>query len=68
MAILAGIPPSQIVFHTLTCYLDTPLSELQYAFCADCLDTNLVYQEDLADMSLLQKKTQVPDKLGELWL
>ena len=50
MAILAGIPPSQIIFKTLA------------IFCPRCLDTGIVSQEDLADLSLLQKKTQVPDK------
>ena len=61
MAILAGIPPSQIIFHTLACFPDTSYSELQAIFCADCLESGVICQEDLADLSLLQKKTQVPD-------
>ena len=67
-ALLAGIPPDQIVFHTLACYPDTPVSELGTIICPDCLENGVVCQEDLNDLSLLQKKTQVPDKLGELWL
>merc|ERR1719264_2073355 len=62
MAILAGIPPSQIIFHTLACFPDASSSELEAVFCADCLGTYVVCQEDLADLSLLQKKIQVPDK------
>ena len=33
-AILAGIPPRQIVFHTLACFPDTSSLELQTATCA----------------------------------
>ena len=62
MAILAGIPPSQIIFHTLACFPDDSSSQLQAVFCADCLKSRVVCHEDLADLSLLQKKTQVPDK------
>ena len=36
--------------------------ELWTNICTDCLDANLVCQVDLADLPLLQKKTQVPDK------
>ena len=39
MAILAGIPPSQIVFHTLACFPDASSSELQAIFCSDCLES-----------------------------
>merc|ERR1712173_215003 len=62
MAILAGVPPSKIIFHTLACFPDASSSELQVVFCADCLESGVICQEDLADLSLLQKKTQVPDK------
>ena len=62
MAILAGIPPSQIIFHTLACFPDASSSVLQPVFCLVCLETGIVCQEDLADLSLLQKKIQVPDK------
>ena len=62
MAILAGLPPSQIIFKTLACFPEASSLELQTNFCSSCLDTGIVSQEDLADLSLLQKKTQVPDK------
>ena len=62
MAILAGIPPSQIVFRTLTCFPDTSSSELKDIICEDCMGMDVICKEDLADLSLLQKKTQVPDK------
>ena len=61
-AILAGIPPSQVIYHTLACYPDSSFTELQEVFCEGCLQTDVICQEDLADLSLLQKKTQVPDK------
>ena len=62
MAILAGIPPSHIIFTTLACFPDASSSELQALFCTDCLESGVICQEDLDDFSLLQKKTQVPDK------
>ena len=62
MAILAGIPPSQIIFKTLACFPEASSFELQAIFCCSCLETGIVSQEDLADLSLLQKKTQVPKK------
>ena len=62
MAILAGVPPDQIVFHTLACYPDASITELGTIFCTDCLENGVVCQEDLYDLLLLQKKTQVPDK------
>jgi len=62
MAILAGIPPSQIIVKTLASFPDASSSELQAIFCDDCLESGVVCHEDLADRSLLQKKTQVPDK------
>merc|ERR1719341_378747 len=61
-ALLAGIPPDQIVFHTLACYPDSSKSELVTIICRDCLESGVVCQEDLNDLSLLQKKCQVPDK------
>ena len=63
MAILAGIPPNQIIFHTLACFPDASFSELQTIICSNCLETGIVCQEDLADLSLLQKKTQVPGEV-----
>ena len=63
MAILAGIPPSQIVFHTFACFPDASSAELQAFLCRDCLENNVVCKEDLADLCLLQKKTQVPNEL-----
>lgn len=61
-ALLAGIPPDQIIFHTLACYPDTSKLELETIMCADCLEIGVVCREDLNNLSLLQKKTQVPDK------
>ena len=54
-AVLTGISPDQIVFYTLACYPDSSKSELETIFCADCLEIGVVCQEDLNDMSLLQK-------------
>ena len=62
MALLAGTPPDQIVFHTLACYPDSSIAELQTIFCDVCLEQGVICQEDLNDLSLLQKKTKVPDK------
>ena len=62
MAILAGIPLSLIIVHTLACFPDSSLSQLQTIFCANCLETSIISQEDVADLSLLQKKIQVPAK------
>ena len=63
IALLAGTPPDQIVFHTIACFPDSSIAKLQTIFCADCLEQGVICQEDLNNMSLLQKKTQVPDKL-----
>ena len=60
MAILTGIPPSHIIFHTLACFPDSLPSELQAVFCAECCEANVVTKADCADLFLLQKKTQVP--------
>ena len=62
LAILAGYPPKEIFFHTLACFPDASSSDLEITFCSSCLDTGIVSQEDLADLRLLQKKTQVPEK------
>ena len=62
MAILAGISPCQIRFHTLACFPDNLLCDLQTIICANYLKTSIVTQDDLADLILLQKKTQVSDK------
>jgi len=64
--LLAGIPLDQIVFHTLACYPDASKSDLETITCADCLGNRVVCQEDLVDLSLLQKKSQVVDK-QEAW-
>ena len=61
-AILAGIPPDHIIFHTQAYFPDASYSGLQTIFCNDCLESNVICHEDLADLSLLQKKTQVPSK------
>ena len=62
MALLAGTPPDKIVFHTLACYPDSSIAELKVIFCDNCVEQGVICQEILKDMSLLQKKTQVPDK------
>ena len=62
MDFLAGIPPNQIVIRTLACFPEVPSSELQTIFCSSCLETVIVCQEDLSDLSLLQEKVQVLDK------
>merc|ERR1719341_1205833 len=61
-SVLAGVPSSEIRFHTVACFPDTPMSKLQTIICPSCLEKDIICQEDLEDMSLLQKKTQVPDK------
>ena len=38
MALLAGTPPDQIVFHTLACYPDSSIAELKTIFCDVCLE------------------------------
>ena len=63
-SILAGIPPSQIISNTFACFPDASASELETIFCSFCLENAIISQEDLADLSLLQKKTQVPNKPG----
>ena len=45
MAILAGIPPHQVKFHTLACFSDTPLAELEKIMCKGCLGNQLICQE-----------------------
>ena len=60
MAILAGIPPNQIVFHTFACFPDIPHSQLQHLFCSSCLETGIICQNDLTDSYLLRKKIQMP--------
>ena len=62
IALLAGIPTAQIIFHTLACFPDSSVAELQTIFCYECLENGIVCQEDLDDMILLQKKTQVPER------
>ena len=63
MAILAGIPPSQIIFSTLACFPIASYAELHAVFCASWLKSGVVCLEDLADLSLLQKKTQAQTSL-----
>ena len=61
MAILAGIPPSQIVFQTFACFPDSSIFDLQSIICGSCLERGVVCQEDLENLTLLQRKLQVPD-------
>ena len=62
MDILAGLPPSQILFRSAACFPDSSSSELESLICSGCLEM-VICQEDLSDISRLQKKTMVPQKL-----
>ena len=62
MDFLADTPPNQIVIRTLACFPEVPSSDLQTIFCSSCLETVIVCQEDLSDLSLLQEKVQVLNK------
>ena len=62
MALRAGTPPDQIVFHTLACYPNSSMAELKTIFCEVCFEKGMICHEDLNDLALLQKTTQVPDK------
>ena len=61
-AILAGIPPSQIMISTLASFPDASFLELQSIFCSSCLETGIVSKDDLVDLSSLQKRAQMPAK------
>merc|ERR1712038_34695 len=61
--LLSGIPPSQIKFNMLAVFAGSLKAQLQSIFCDDCLQQGVICQEDLNDLSLLKKKTKVPDKL-----
>ena len=56
-----GWNTSQIILHTLACFPDVSSLELETIFTSSNVETGIVSQKDLADLSLLQKKTQVPD-------
>ena len=56
MTIWADIPPSQIIFNSLACFPGASSSEIWAIFCAGCLESGVICQENLADLSLLQKK------------
>ena len=58
LAPLAGIPTTEICLHTLACFPDTPRSSLKDIVCNDCLESSIIHQEDMEDLSHLQKKTQ----------
>ncbi len=67
MAILAGIPPDQVQFHTVACFPDTPLAELEKIMCKDCLENQVICQEDCPEdgdeiLSSLREKSKVPEK------
>merc|ERR1719507_1310559 len=61
-SVLAGVPSSEIRFHTVACFPDTSMSKLQTIICPSCLERDVICLDDIEDLSLLQKKTQVPDK------
>ena len=56
-ALLAGIPPSRVEFHTLACYPDSSLNQLE--FCSACLRESVVCQEDIGFLLNLRKKTRI---------
>merc|ERR1712130_220640 len=67
MAILAGISPDQVKFHTVACFPDTPLAELEKIMCKDCLENQVICQEDCPEdgddiLSSLREKSKVPEK------
>ena len=55
MDILAGTPPGQVIIRTLACFPDVSSSDLETIFCPSCLGTVRVCQEDLSDLSMLEK-------------
>ena len=63
-ALLVDKPPRQIHFHTFACYPDSSIDELRNIFCSNCLETGVIFKEELNDLCLLQKKIQVPEKVG----
>ena len=56
-ALLAGVPPSQVLFTALACFPDASSSELQTVICSSCLDSAVVCQDDLFDMDLLKGRS-----------
>jgi len=61
-SLMAGVPSSKIRIHTVACFPDTSKAKLQTIICSSCLERDVICLEDIEDLSLLQKKTQVPDK------
>ena len=58
-ALLAGIPPDKIMFHTLACYPDSSLNRLESIFCSVCLRESVVSQEDVGFLLHLRRKTKI---------
>merc|ERR1719341_3205888 len=58
-SVLAGVPSSEIRFHTVACFPDTSRSKLQTIVCSSCLEEDVICLEDINDISLLRKKTKV---------
>ena len=56
VALLEGVPKYQIVVKTFASLPDTPRAELEKIMCEKCLEDEVICREDLADLSLLQKK------------
>ena len=59
MALLAGIPPDKIIFHTLACYPDSSLKQLESIFCSGCLRESVVGQGDIGFLLHLRRKTKI---------
>ena len=61
MALMADVPPSQIVLNTLACFPDTKSSLLKNTFCSVCLSKKIVCLEDVKNSALLRETIQIPD-------
>ena len=60
LGLLADLPGSSIVLHTISCFPDTSVSVLKEILCNSCIESVLC-KEDLADMVTLRKKLMIPD-------
>ena len=65
MALLDGTSPGQMVFHPLAWNPDSSIAYLRAIFCTDCLQNDVVSQEDLNYMSLLQTSRIRPHQMDK---
>ena len=61
-SVLTGIPSSQIRLRTLACFPDSPSTKVRNV-CTTCLDEHIICQEDLTDLTKVQRKIRVPENL-----